>query len=207
VRGTLGRRFIANPYLDGAREAVSLLTAEIPPAVVIAGEPAHWHVAANALVRAVVFDGLEAGHPVINGLVSVLVPIAETELRRTPVIWAWFLSKERRGHRPSPAFPILDGPVKFLGRYIIGESARAVAGSEPGDEEVAVLSRALDGTIPGVAGSVVADALIHDANPFQILVASGALQPSEVLGAGLAILQAFVSLVEAGAENHYRRAA
>lgn len=34
-------------------------------------------------------------------------------------------------------------------------------GSDPGGDEIAVLSRALDGSIPGVAGSVVAGALIR----------------------------------------------
>jgi hypothetical protein len=48
---------------------------------------------------------------------------------------------------------------------VLVEVTRAVAGDSPADEELAVLSRALDGTIPGVPGSVVAGALTDAANP------------------------------------------
>ena len=46
----------------------------------IAADPAHWNVAASALVRAVVFDGLGLDHPAVHSLLEVLVPIAEAEL-------------------------------------------------------------------------------------------------------------------------------
>jgi hypothetical protein len=41
---------------------------------------------------------------------------------------------------------------------------------ESGSGEVAVLSRALDGVIPGVAGSVVGDALVGDGNPLETVL-------------------------------------
>jgi hypothetical protein len=112
ARGVLGQEFAADPFLGEAQKAPGLATAVVPPAVVIADDPTHWHVAANVLIRA------------------------------------------------------------------------------------AVLLRALDGVIPGVAGSTVSEVLIREVNPLAALAASGGVQPSDVLGAGLSILQAFIGIFE-----------
>jgi len=78
--GSLGDRFFTGTYVEEARNAPSLATAQIPDAAVIAADPAHWNVATDALVRAVVFDGLGPDHPAVSRLLEVLAPIAEAEL-------------------------------------------------------------------------------------------------------------------------------
>lgn len=204
--GVSGQQFAESSFLDEVREAPCLLTAQVPPAVEIADDPAHWRVAANALIRAVVFDGMEPGHPAVKKLVEVLVPAAEAELRYIQPARP-LLRGEYQSNRPAPAFPVFDGPVTRLSQYVLIDAGRSVVGGEPVGEEVAVLSQALDDTIPGVAGSVVADALTQDDNPLEALVDSGTVQPSEVLGAGLSVLSALVRLIETGAAQNMRRAA
>jgi hypothetical protein len=78
--GSLGDRFFTGTHLEEARNAPSLATAELPDATVIAADPVHWNVATDALVRAVVFDGLGLDHPAVRELLEVLAPIAEAEL-------------------------------------------------------------------------------------------------------------------------------
>jgi hypothetical protein len=63
-----------------ARKAPCLATVEIAVPTVIAAHPAHWNVATNALVRAVVYDNLGLDHPAVSTVLEVLAPIAETEL-------------------------------------------------------------------------------------------------------------------------------
>jgi hypothetical protein len=191
-----GQEFAADPFLGEAQKAPGLATAVVPPAVVIADDPTHWHVAANVLIRAIAFDGLDAGHPAVSALLDSLAAIAETELRYWPDIQSWLGSEECQGRQPAPAFPVLDGPVSLLGVYILGAATLAVIGTSPGGKEVAVLLRALDGVIPGVAGSTVSEVLIREVNPLAALAASGGVQPSDVLGAGLSILQAFIGIFE-----------
>jgi len=133
-------------------------------------------------------------------LAAAVVPPA-VEIADDPAQWqvaggalirALGFDRLQTGHPAASALPAALAPV---------------AGTECRNEELAVLSRALDGTIPGVAGSVVADALMHNANPLDVLVASGAVRPSEVLGAGGRILDALVNLFETDAELRRRRVA
>ena len=69
---SLGDRFFGGTFLDQARNAPSLATAQIPDVAVIAADPAHWNVATDALIRAVVFDGLGLDHPEVRRLLEVL---------------------------------------------------------------------------------------------------------------------------------------
>lgn len=46
----------------------------------IAADPVHWDVAADALIRAVVFDGLRLDHPAVSMLLNALAPVAEAEV-------------------------------------------------------------------------------------------------------------------------------
>src|SRR6266849_8561168 len=71
---SLGDRFFGGEHLAETRNAPCLATAQIPDAAVIAADPAHWNVAASALIRAVIFDGLGLDHPAVS---EVLAPIAE----------------------------------------------------------------------------------------------------------------------------------
>lgn len=212
AEGALGQQVAASPYLCIAQEAPCLLAADVPPAGVIAANPAHWHVASDVLIRAVVFDGLQPDHPSVRALADVLAPVAQAELRCAPGVRAWLLSQERKAGQLVPGFPALDGfpvldaPVTLLSLSVVA-TAEVVAGSGPASGELAVLSRALDDVIPGVAGSVVADALIQSANPLQVLAAAGAVQAPDVLGAGLAILAALLQLIWADAASTTPRSA
>lgn len=110
---------------------------------------------------------------------------------------------------------------------VLLDVTKAFVSDNPAVEELAVLSRALDGTIPGVAGSVVADALIDAArlldlrelptevlrqcppldNPLEILADLGVVAPGDVLRAGPSILAALVKLGEMGLASSSRQAA
>jgi len=80
AENSLGDRFFGGTFIDRVRNAPSLATAEIPDAAVIAADPAHWNVATDALIRAVVYDGLGLDHPAVRTLLEVLAPIAAAEL-------------------------------------------------------------------------------------------------------------------------------
>lgn len=122
-----------------------------------------------------------------------------------------------------PLFPVLDGPAFLLGMGVLVDVTRALVGDSPQREELAVLSRGLDGAIPGVPGSVVADALADAVggrylrvlppellqhvgpapivNPLEILVIAGVVAPGDALRAGLAILSSVVILCENDAQS------
>jgi hypothetical protein len=206
TEGALGRRLAASPYLGIAQEAPSLRMADIPPAAAIVSDSVHWHVAADVLIRAVVFDEMDAGHPSVRSLAGVLAPVAQAELRRSPGVRAWLLRQERHPRRLVPGFPVLrafpalDAPLVIVSLSVLA-AIEAVTGSGPAGEELAVLSQALDGAIPGVAGSVVVGVVAQSANPLEALAAVGAVQPPEVLGAGLAVLSALVRLIKTDAAS------
>jgi hypothetical protein len=207
VHGKFGERFAANPFLGEVQNAPCLVMAVVPPAAVVVDDPAQWQVAVNTLIRAVAFDGLDVGHPAVSALLDALAPVVKMEVRCWPAVLSWLRSEERQRNQPAPGFPLLDGPVASLGTYILSYAALAVTGGNPGNDEVAVLSRALDGAIPGVAGSVVADALTGTINPLQALTTSGAVRPADLLQSGLAVLSAFIQLFEADVTEIPRRVA
>ncbi len=158
--GSLGDRFLTGTYLAKARNAPCLLTGEIPDAAVIAADPAYWHVAASALVRAVVFDGVKLDHPAVSMLLEVLAPIAEAELAYREAIEAWLQRGGPERDEDEPEFPELDGPVFLLGTCALVDAVWAVVGEDSLSEVLAVLPPVLDSTVPGLDGRVVADALI-----------------------------------------------
>ena len=225
---SLGDRFLAGTYLAEARNAPCLLTAEVPDATMIAADPAHWSVAASVLVRAVVFDGLRVDHPAVSMLVDVLAPIAEAELAYDEAIEERLVSG---WDEDKPEFPDLDGPVFLIGTCALVDATCAVVGEDPLSEVLAVLSPAMDGTVPGVEGRVVADALIGafathyrcelpgDADVLKRirhvdagaglpgLVAAGEVSPRDVVRVGLTILSVLAELCKSGSASILRRAA
>jgi hypothetical protein len=91
---SLGDRFFASTYLEQARHAPCLPTAEIPDPAVIAADPAHWNLATNALIRAVAFDGLSLNHPgdldfevVADTLIGAFATEYRCELQVMPNCW------------------------------------------------------------------------------------------------------------------------
>ena len=170
--GSLGDRFVASMSMEEAQSAPSLLTADVPGHAVITASSAHWAVAANALIRAVAFDGLRPDHLVVSTLLDVLGPIAEAELAYGRAMEAWLdrhgpgpgerQPRERDPREPreeEPEFPEEDGPVFLMGSALM-DAAWTVVGDDPVREVHAVLARDLDNVVPGLEGIVAADALI-----------------------------------------------
>ncbi len=229
--GSLGHRLFGGVMLAEARRAPSLLTAGVPSATVITADPVHWHVAVSALVRAVVFDGLELSNPAVNALLEVLAPIARAELNCSKAIQAWLLRDASQRFQAGPEFPILDGPAFLLGEGALVDATCALVGGDELSEALAELSPVVDGIIPGTAGPVAADALTgalaagylqrqwivaeepdraegsQGGNPLEILVAAGEVAPEDVLRTGLIALSVLADLCRSDSPSIIRHAA
>jgi hypothetical protein len=214
---SLGDRFFGGFHLQEARTAPDLLTAEIPDRAVIAADSAHWNVAANAMIRAVVFGSIALDHPAVRALLEILAPVAEAELAYGKATDAWTNAPERNWDDDAPEFPEQDGPVFLLGACALMDALWAVVGEDPLTEVRRVLLPALAAAVPGLDPDVAADALIGafaehyrcelpgDAellqrighpggDPLENLVTAGAVRPADILSAGLAILAALARL-------------
>lgn len=211
-----------------ARNAPCLATAEIPAAAVITADPAHWNVAAQALVRAVVFDGLGLDHPAVSTLLEVLAPIAEAELAHHKAADAAMYQIGTGWDEDEPEFPELDGPVFLLGAYALVDAVWAAVGEDPLGDVLGVLVPALDDAVPGLDGQVAADALIgafateyrceqpgdaevlgrveyHGGDALANLATAGAVPPGDVLPAGLTILSAVAQLCRSDSASILQR--
>jgi hypothetical protein len=224
--GSLGDRLFSGMHLARARNAPCLLTANVPDPMVIIADPAQWWVAASVLVRAVVFDGLRVDHPAVSMLLDVLAPIAQAELAHEQALEDWYSSG---WDEEKPEFPELDGPVFLIG-CALGDATLAVVGEDPLSEVLAVLSPALDGAVPGLAGPAVADVLTGGrATPYlcdlpdyvlkrmrPTFSVGGALlefadarvvPPRDILRVGLTILSVLAELCRSDSASILRRAA
>jgi hypothetical protein len=224
--GLLGDRLFSGTHLARARNAPCLLTATVPDPIVIIADPAQWWVAASVLVRAVVFDGLRVDHPTVSMLLDVLAPIAQAELAYEQALDDWYSSG---WDEEKPEFPELDGPVFLIG-CALGDATLAVVGEDPLSEVLAVLSPALDGAVPGLAGPAVADVLTGGrATPYlcelpdyvlkrmhPTFAVGGALlefadarvvPPRDILRVGLTILSVLAELCRSDSASILRRAA
>ena len=208
-----------------------MLTTDIPEAMVIASDPGHWNVAARALVRAVVFDGLTVDHLVVSRLLNALAPVAAAELAYREAIEDWLHRGGMEDGDDEPEFPELDGPVFLLGTCALVDATWAVVGEDPLSEVLGELLPVLDHAIPGLEGRVVADALIgafathyrceqpgdaavlerirrpDSGDALENLVAIGAVPPSDILPVGLRVLSALAGLCRSDSVSFLRRAA
>jgi len=228
--GSLGDRFFGGTHLEEARNAPSLATAEIPDAAVIATDPAHWNVATDALVRAVVFDGLGLDQPAVRTLLEVLAPIAEAELAYRKAADAAMYQIGTDWDEDEPEFPELDGPVFLLGTCVLVDAVWAAVGEDPLSDVLGVLLPVLDAAVPGVDSQVAADALIgafsteyrceqpgddellgrierYSGDALENLATAGAVPPSDVLPVGLTILSALAQLCRSDSASLLQRAA
>jgi hypothetical protein len=225
-----GRLFASSMHMDEARGAPSLLTATVPDHTVISANSAHWAVAANALVRAVAFDGLRPDHVVVSTLLNVLGPIAEAELAYGRVAEARLDRYELGPEEQEPEFPEQDGPVFLLGACALVDATWAVVGLDPVSKVHAVLARELDDAVPGLEGAAAADALIGafaehyrceepgdaelldrigrqaSGDALENLVAAKAVPPRDVLRAGLTVLSVLTGLCRSESVSVLRRA-
>ena len=219
--GSVADRFFTGWAIERARVAPSLRTADIPPGVVITDDPAHWSVATNSLIRAIVFDGLTPDDPPVRRLLGILAPVAADELAYAEVMKGWNFSGALNRAEP-PEFPELDGPVFLLGASALVDAFEAVLGDDALHPVLLVLRAALDGAVPGLDSGVLADALIggfathyrceqpgdgevlarigeSSGDPLQDLVASGAVTRASVLPVGLHMLAALTALCQSDA--------
>lgn len=219
--GSLGERFFTSREIEEARLAPSPQTADIPPGMVIVDDPAHWNVATHCLIRAIVFDGLSPDDPPVRRLLRTLAPIAVEELAYCAAMAEWNFSGAFSRDEP-PEFPELDGPVFLLGGSALVDAFGAVLGEEPLDPVLRVLRPVLRGSVRGLDGSVLADALTGafathfrceqpgDAevlarigtrcgNPLEELVSAGAVAPDAVLPVGLHALSVLAALCRSDA--------
>jgi hypothetical protein len=230
---SLGHRFFTGTFMDEARQAPSLLAASIPDHTTISARSVHWGVAANALIRAVAFDGLRPGHLVVSTLLDLLGPVAEAELAYGSAMESWLdrhgpRPREQEPAEPEPEFPEEDGPVSLLGTCVLTDATWAIVGLDPVSEVHAVLAPVLDESVPGLEGRAVADALIGafarhyrceepgdaelldrigreiSGNPLEELVAAKAVPPREVLRAGLAVLSVLAEQARSESESILR---
>lgn len=227
--GSLGDRF-RNAFLDDARSAPSLLTAQLPGAALIAADPAHWSVATNALIRAVAFDGLSVDHPAVRTLLQALAPVAEAEFAYREAAEAWFSLDPSDREGPEPTFAELQGPVFLLGTCALVDATWAIVGEDPLSEILDAVAPVLDRIVPGLDGQVIADALIgafahhyrceqpgdaevlqrigpETGDALENLVACGAVPPADVLPAGLMILSALAGFCRSGSFSVTQHAA
>jgi hypothetical protein len=137
------------------------VTAEIPAATVITADSAHWSVAtAQALIRAVAFDGLGLDHPAVRRLLEILAPVAEAELAYYEAFDAAISRPGLAWDEDLPDFPELDCPVFLLGTCALVDAFGAVMGDDLLGDVLGVLLPVLEDAVPGLDGQVAADALI-----------------------------------------------
>jgi hypothetical protein len=230
AKDSLGDRFFSGTFLDRARSAPCLATAQIPDAAVITADPAHWNVAADALIRAVVFDGLGLDHPAVSTLLEVLAPIAEAEVAYHQAADAAMYGPGLDWDEDEPEFPEDDGPVFAVGGCALVDAVWAAVGEDPLGDVLGVLVPVLADAVPGVDAQVTAEALIgafateyrceqpgdaevlgrikrYGGDALRNLVAAGAVPPADVLRVGLAVLSALTQLCRSDSASVLQRVA
>lgn len=230
AKDSLGDRFFSSTFLDRARSAPCLATAQIPDAAVIAADAAHWNVAADALIRAAVFDGLGLDHPAVGTLLEILAPIAEAEVAYHKAADAAMYGPGLDWDEDVPEFPEEDGPVFAVGGCALVDAVWASVGEDPLRDVLGVLVPVLEDAVPALDGQVIADALIgafateyrcelsgdaevlerikhHGGDALRNLVDAGAVAPVGVLPVGLAVLSALAQLCRSDSASVLHRVA
>ncbi len=210
--GSLGHRLLAGTPLGEAQDAPSLLTAHLPDTRTIAADPRHWTVATEALIRALVFDGLTLDHPAVRALLGALTSVVEAEIAHMRAMADDLYSIGPFDNDDEVGFPALDGPVFLLGRALV-EAVWAVVGDDSLADVDGVLELALDEVVPGLDAPLVVDALIAASytregpagtrplhrilnlsdNPLELLL-EDEVRPGDILPVGLLVLSALAQL-------------
>jgi hypothetical protein len=190
--GSLGHRLLAGTRLWEAQDAPSLLTARIPDAATIDPDPAHWTIAAEALIRALVFDGLTLEHPAVRAVLEPLTSVAEDEV------------EYMQDDDEEVGFPVMDGPVLLIGRALT-ETVWAIAGNDSLADVGGALESALDGAVPGLEADSLVGALLpvpsDSDNPLELLIVDGEVRPRDILPVGLLVLSALARLGQSSSDS------
>jgi hypothetical protein len=221
AKGSAGERFFAVRGIREAAGAPSLATATLPAPDAMADDPAHWRVAADVLVRAVVFDGLTVSDAPVSAVIELLAPAAAAEFE--------YLTEEP----PTMEFPDLSGPLFLIGGSALFDATLAVVGEdEPLAAVYAVLESRLDAVLAplglgaDLTGARLAAALVcaltHDyrfdepadqelltrlnaessaGNALEGLVREGAVTPEDAIRVGLAALAGLADLCRTDAPS------
>ena len=160
--GSLGGRFFGVREVAQAQAASAVGRLDLMATAV---DPVQWPAAVSALIRAVVFDGLQPDHPDVSAVLDVLAPVAEAELAYEAALERWYAEWPDCAEN-KPEFPDLDGPVFLLGGCALVDAIAAVVGNDPLDEVLGVLlpilrdaAESMKAAIPGLNGRALADAL------------------------------------------------
>ncbi len=225
---SLGDRFFSGTFIDRARSAPCLATAQIPDAAVIAADPAHWNVAAEALIRAVVFDGLGLDHPAVSTLLKVLAPIAEAEVAYHQAADAAMYGPGPDWDEDEPEFPEDDGPVFAVGGCALVDAVLGGGRGGPARRRPRRAAARARDAVPGLDARVAADALIaafateyrcelpgdaevleriehRGGDALRNLVAARAVPAADVLPVGLAVLSALAQLCRSDSASVLQR--
>jgi hypothetical protein len=211
--GSLGHRLLAGTPLGEAQDAPSLLTAHLPDPQTIAADPRHWTIATEALIRALVFDGLTLEHPAVSTLLGALTSVVEDEVAHMQAMSDDVYSIGPFDNDDVVGFPALDGPVLLLGRALT-EAVWATVGDDSLADVDDVLELALDGVVPDpdapslVGALLTASYTIGDpgsGNPLEILVLDEEILPRDVLPVGLLVLSALARLCQSSSDSVLQR--
>jgi hypothetical protein len=219
--GSLGHRLLTGTPLGEAQDAPSLLTARIPDAATIAADPRHWTIATEALIRALVFDGLSLEHPAVSALLEPLASVVEAEIDHMRALDDDPYSIGPFGNDDEVGFPALDGPVFLLGRALV-EAVWAAVGDDLLADVDRVLKHALDGVVPGLDAQSLVGALIATSytwedlnaprrrpnlsdNPLELLALEDEVLPRDILPAGLLALSALARLCQSSSDSVLQR--
>ena len=214
-----GDRFFNTQGIVDAAEAPPITGAALPAPVIMADTSELWVVATNALVRAVVLDGLTVYHPVASAVIALLEPVVRRELAYYADETTW------------DEYPESDVPLRRLGDEVLMDATWAIVGDDALAPVLALLERCLDTAfdMPGrpasLTGRVAAEALIRafpdhfecqapgdeawlqrlratgrtSSNPLCDLVRDKVIAPEDALPVGLTILAALADLARTSA--------
>ena len=207
--------------MDGYAVAPQLATAEIPSAEAFAEDSGHWHIAVTALIRAVVLDRVPVTDPLVTEVIQLLGPAVDAEVEYNESDGRGsFRFGEVEGEFPEDDGPLFllgaCGLVDATWAIVGLDPVQGILDClEPRlDDAVAELDCTL---IP--TGKVLAEALIRAAashfrfdedpadaeamrqlggksvgNSLECLISEKAIEPTEVLTVGLAVLATLADL-------------
>jgi hypothetical protein len=209
-----GDRFFSTRGIADAAGAPPIVGTTLPTPEEMAATSELWVVAASALVRAVVLDGLTVYHPAVSAVIALLEPVVRRELAYYADETTW------------DEYPESDVPLRLLGDEVLMDATWAIAGDDSLASVLALLERRLDtafdtpGRPASLTGRAAAEALIRafpdhfecrapgdeaclerlratgltSSNPLCDLVRDKVIAPEDALPVGLTILAALADL-------------